>query len=195
MTEKEKQFAGEFYHSGDAELLVEIGKARVLTREYNTLTLHDGERKREILEELFAKIGDEVYVDAPFYCDFGNRIHIGSNVVVGMNCIFVDGHEIHIGSNTMIASGVQVCTATHPVNAQERIIENWSSEMKRNWFHTMAKPVKIGNNVWIGASVTILPGVTIGDNTTIGAGSVVANDIPANVVAIGVPCKVHKHLD
>lgn len=194
MTEKEKQFAGELYNSGSDEFLPDIHNARRLTREYNSLPTDNIIGQRKILEELFAEIGGNVGIDTPFYCDFGNRIYIGDNVIIGINCTVIDGHEVHIGNNTMIASGVQICTATHPVEATERIVENWSTKIKSNWFHTYAQPVKIGNNVWIGANVTILPGVTIGDNTTIGAGSVVTHDIPKNVVAIGVPCEIHKKL-
>ena len=194
MTEKEKQFAGELYHSGDKEFLGDIFKARELTRKYNSLPVGDAKSQCEILEELFAEVGENVDIDTPFYCDFGNRIHIGNNVIIGMNCIIIDGNEVHIGNNTMIASGVQICTASHPVKVSERIVKNWSKEMQRNWYHTYAQPVKIGNNVWIGANVTILPGVTIGDNSTIGAGSVVNKDIPSDVVAAGVPCKIIKKL-
>ncbi len=194
-SEVEKQLAGEIYHSGDAEFIKIINRARDLTLEYNSLKSSESDRRREILVKLLGKVGENAYVDTPFYCDYGIRTEIGDNVYIGMNCTFVDGHEITIGNNTLIASGVQICTATHPVKAGERIVANWSPEMKRNCYHTYAKPVRIGNHCWIGANATILPGVTIGDNTTIAAGSVVTKDIPANVLAVGVPCKVIRTLD
>lgn len=194
-SEVEKQLAGEIYHSGDVEFIKIINRARDLTLEYNSLKSHESDAKRRVLVELLGKVGTKAYVDTPFYCDFGIRTTLGDNVYIGMNCTFVDGHYITIGNNTLIASGVQICTATHPLKADERIVENWSPEMGRNCYHTYAAPVAIGDNCWIGANVTILPGVTIGDNTTVGAGSVVAKDIPSGVLAVGVPCKVLRQLD
>lgn len=194
-SEVEKQLAGEIYHSGDTKLIKIINRARDLTLEYNSLKSNEIDARKRILVELLGKVGANSYVDTPFYCDYGIRTEIGDNVYVGMNCTFVDDNLITIGSNTLIASCVQICTATHPIKASERIVANWSPEMKRNCYHTFAEPVRIGNNCWIGANVTILPGVTIGDNTTIGAGSVVTKNIPSRVLAVGVPCKVVRQLD
>jgi maltose O-acetyltransferase len=194
-SEVEKQLAGEVYHSGDAEFITIINRARDLTLKYNSLKANESEARNKILAKLLGKIGTNAYIDTPFYCDFGVRTEIGDNVYIGMNCTFIDNHSITIGNNTLIASGVQICTATHPIKASERIVANWSPEMNRNCYHTYAKPVRIGDNCWIGANATILPGVTIGNNTTIGAGSVVTKDIPSRVLAIGVPCKVIRQLD
>lgn len=193
-TEYEKMMSGEIYHSGDPEMLKMCKKARDLTHQYNTNPTADNAFKRTIIENLFDRVGNNVAIDTPFYTDYGSHISIGDNVIVGMNCIFIDNHKITIGNHVMIASGVQICTATHPLEAEKRIIENWTSAMKRNWFHSQAKEVNIGNNVWIGANATVLPGVTIGDNVTIGAGSLVNKDIPSNSLAIGVPCKVVKKI-
>jgi maltose O-acetyltransferase len=194
-SEADKQLAGEIYNYGDPEFIEIMNRARDLTSEYNSLKSHENEARDRILRKLLGKVGANVYVDRPFCCDYGCRTQIGDNVHIAMNCIFVDGHKITIGNNTLIASGVQITTVTHPIKVSERIVENWSPEMKHNFFQTCAKPVTIGNNCWIAASVTILPGVTIGDNTMIAAGSVVANDIPSGVLAAGVPCKMLRQLD
>jgi maltose O-acetyltransferase len=186
LTEYQKMLAGKIYHSSDPEMIALCKKARTLTTKYNT----NPENKEEVLQELIGNIGKNVEIDIPFYTDYGCHISIGNNVIIGMNCIFIDNHKITIGDNVMIASGVQICTATHPIKAHDRIIKNWSSEMQRNWYHTLAKEINIGNNVWIGANAIVLPGVTIGNNVTIGAGSVVTKDIPDNSLAIGIPCKV-----
>ena len=193
-TEYEKMLSGEIYHSGDSEMLRMCKKARELTHQYNSNPTASNDFKEKTLINLLGHIGSNVVIDTPFYTDYGVHVSIGNNVIIGMNCIFIDNHKITIGSNVMIASGVQICTATHPIKAEERILENWNSEMNRNWFHTLAKEVIIEDNVWIGANVTILPGVIIGKNTTIGAGSVVNKSIPESSLAAGVPCKVIKQI-
>ena len=193
-SEYNKMLDGEIYHSSDPEMLNICKQARIFTNQYNTNPNLNSKEKTQILEELLGSVGSNVFIDTPFHIDHGIHTEIGNNVIIGMNCIFIDNNKIKIGNNVMIASGVQICTATHPIKAEERIIENWSKSMQRNWFHTVANQVKIGNNVWIGANATILPGVTIGDNVTIGAGSVVTKNIPNNSLALGVPCKVIKEL-
>lgn len=169
-------------------------RCRELTRAYYLCDYRDNEKKRAILEELLGGIGENASVGVPFYCDHGKGIFIGNDVVIGMNCTFVDNQEIHIGNRVMIAPNVQIYTASHPVLPQERLIENWR-ENSPTFFHTYAQPVVIGDNVWIGGGTVILPGVTIGKNTVIGAGSVVTRSIPANCVAAGNPCKVIKEMD
>ncbi len=137
-------------------------------------------------------MGKNVGVGVPFYCDHGKSIFIGNDVVIGMNCTFVDNEEIRIGNRVMIAPNVQIYTASHPTLPQERLIDNWENKSP-TFFRTFAKPVKIEDNAWIGGGVVILPGVTIGKNSVIGAGSVVTKSIPADCVAVGNPCKViHK---
>ena len=186
--------SGEIYHSGDPKMIQLCRQARDLTTKYNSNPNSSIETKESILRSLFNSIGENVAIDTPFFIDHGVHTSIGNNVLIGMNCIFVDNNRITIGDNVMIASGVQICTATHPVESENRIVRNWSPKMQRNWFHTLSKEVNIGNNVWIGANATVLPGVTIGDNVTIGAGSLVNKDIPSNSLAIGVPCKVVKKM-
>ncbi len=194
MTEYDKMLAGLPYHSGDPEMLALCQQARALTRQYNA-GMGTAAERRTLLEGLFEKIGSNVAIDTPFYTDYGVHTSFSDNIIVGMNCIFIDNNKITIGNNVMIASGVQLCTATHPLKSQERIVKNWNQSMQRNWYHSLTKPITIGNNVWIGANVTVLPGVTIGDHSTIAAGSVVNKDIPSHTLAMGVPCKPVKKLN
>ncbi len=190
MTEKEKMLAGDFYDSRDPELLTLYHTARKLLLEYNNLDSRlTGERER-ILNELFEYRGSGVWVETPFFCDYGKNISIGKNTFVNTNCMFLDNNKIIIGENGLIAPYVQIYTASHPLKASERIITNGSDTR----YLTSAKPVTIGNNVWIGGNSIIFPGVVIGDNVTIGAGSVVTKDIPSDVLALGNPCKVVKTL-
>jgi len=151
--------------------------------------------KTAILKELFGSMGNNVSVGIPFICDYGRNIHIGTNVSVNMNCTFVDCNRINIGDNVLIASNVQIYTATHPVELADRLTPDWNPKSGEYFCRTYALPVKIGNGCWIGGGVIILPGVTIGDGSVIGAGSVVTKDIPANCVAVGNPCRVIRQIN
>ncbi|KFI54055.1 sugar O-acetyltransferase [Bifidobacterium callitrichos] len=190
MNELDKCMAGEIYDCHDAIFLDYKNTARRLLGEYNRLPYDAKTRKREILESLFGQIGENVSVGLPFICDYGRNIRIGSNVSVNMNCTFVDCNTITIGSDTLIASNVQLYTATHPVELADRLVEGWKPGDAHYRWNTYAKPIHIGRGCWLGGGVIVLPGVTIGDGTVIGAGSVVTHDIPANVVAVGNPCRV-----
>lgn len=190
MNELDKCMAGEIYDCHDAIFLGYKNTARRLLGEYNRLPYDAKTRKREILESLFGQIGENVSVGLPFICDYGRNIRIGSNVSVNMNCTFVDCNTIDIGSDTLIASNVQLYTATHPVELADRLVEGWKPGDAHYRWNTYAKPIHIGRGCWLGGGVIVLPGVTIGDGTVIGAGSVVTHDIPANVVAVGNPCRV-----
>ena len=172
-----------------------ITKARRLTKQYNQTKFEDTIQKDNILSELFAKIGNNVKIDVPFYCDYGQHISIGNNVIININCTFVDCNKITIGNNVLIASNVQIYTATHPVNISDRLLDNWSYNNPHAFFNTYALPVTIEDNVWIGGGVIILPGVTIGKNSVIGAGSVVNKSIPPNSLAVGNPCKVIRKIN
>ena len=189
-TEIQKCLDGEIFNTSDAEIQKTIQRARSLTKEYNNLVSTDIIRKQELLIDLLGSIGRNVNIDTPFYCDYGRHISIGDNVIININCTFVDCNKIQIGNNVMIASNVQIYTATHPVDTCERLVENWKETDEIPYFRTYALPVKIENNVWIGGGVIILPGVIIGKNSVIGAGSVVTRSIPENSVAFGNPCKV-----
>lgn len=176
-----------------AEMLRTIYRARELTRAYSAAAPDDASTRRRILEELLGGIGENVDIDVPFHCDRGKNIFIGSNVIINMNCMFVDNMPIRIGNNVLIAPSVQIYTATHPLIAEERLPP--SKKAEENFYITCAAPVTIEDDVWIGGASIILPGVTIGRGSVIGAGSVVTRDIPANCVAVGNPCRVLRELE
>ncbi len=184
----------DFLETAGSTILAQIAKARRLTREYYLADYEDTGKRESILRELFGKVGENVLVDAPLYCDHGENIFIGNNVVIGMNCTFVDNQEIRIGNQVMIASNVQIYTASHPVLPKERLVPDWK-ERETTFFRTYARPVVIRDNAWIGGGCIILPGVTVGENSVVGAGSVVNRDVPDNCVAAGNPCRVIRSLD
>lgn len=186
----EKCLAGQQFNTSDPEIQAIIHRARSLTREYNLTASDDAVNRKKILADLFGKMGSNVNIDTPFYCDYGRHISVGSNVIININCTFVDCNKIEIGNNVLIASNVQIYTATHPVATEERLVQNWTENDQTPYFRTYAQPVKIEDNVWIGGGVIILPGVTIGKNSVIGAGSIVTRSIPENSVAFGNPCRV-----
>lgn len=189
-TELEKCLNGELYNTSDPEIQKLIHVARKLTRRYNGVDRKDSEQRQQILQELFGGMGKNVNIDGPFFCDYGKHIFLGNNVIININCTFVDCNKITIGNNVLIASHVQIYTATHPVNPEERLVSDWQENSEIPYFRTYALAVNIEDNVWIGGGVIILPGVTIGKNSVIGAGSVVTKSIPENSVAFGNPCRV-----
>lgn len=180
MTQKERMKEGRLYDPNDGVIMREQTARAHYLKEYNALGQGDEARMRELMEQMFAEVGENCYIQPPFYANWaGEHVHLGSNVYANFNLTLVDDGHIYIGDKTMIAPNVTITTATHPVlpALRERGIQ-------------YNVDVHIGKNVWIGAGVIILPGVTIGDNAVIGAGAVVTRDIPANVVAFGVPCRV-----
>lgn len=179
----------DFLETAGQDTLKQIARARELTREYLFTDYTDTKKRSAILRELLGGIGENVVIDTPFHCDHGKNVFIGSDVIINMNCTFVDNMPIQIGNRVLIASNVQIYTSSHPVLPQERLVLDWE-ERGTTWFRTYARPVEIKNNVWIGAGSILLPGVTIGENSVIGAGSVVNRTIPANCVAVGNPCKI-----
>lgn len=184
MTEKEKMLSGQIYSAVDGDLLKELGEVREVIHRYNALAPSLQEERLRILKGLLGSIGDEeIIINQPFFCDYGKQIRVGKRFFANFNFTVLDEAPVTIGDDCFIGPNVSIYTACHSTDPVER-------NSRREW----AEPVTIGNNVWIGGSVTILPGVTIGDNVTIGAGSVVTHDIPADVVAAGNPCKVLKHL-
>ena len=180
MTEKEKARLGLLYDANyDEELLAERRRCKELCFQFNQLSPLKELEQKEIIGKLFGKTKENFCVTAPFYCDYG--YNIGENFYSNHNLVILDGAKVEIGDNVFIAPNCCITTAGHPINIDER-----------NRGLEYAYPIKIGNNVWIGAGANILPGVTIGDNVTIGAGSVVNKSIPANSIAVGNPCKVIK---
>lgn len=194
-SEFEKCMAGECYNCHDESFLEFKNKARKLLSQYNSLSYNEKVEKYKVLQEMFGCIGTNVSVANPFICDYGCNIHIGSNVSINMNCTFVDCNKITIGSNILIASNVQIYTATHPIELSERLTPNWTLESNEYFCRTIALPVTIEDGCWIGGGAIILPGVTIGKGSVIGAGSVVTKDIPTNSVAVGNPCKVMRKIN
>ena len=184
MTEKEKMLSGKPYSAVDAQLLEELGAVKEIIHRYNAMSPSDSEGKFAILKDLLGWIVDDaILVNQPFYCDYGKQIRVGKRFFANFNFTVLDEAQVTIGDDCFIGPNVSIYTACHSTDPVER-------NSRREW----AEPVTIGNNVWIGGSVTILPGVCIGDNVTIGAGSVVTRDIPSNVVAAGNPCRVIKKL-
>lgn len=192
-TELEKCLAGEVFNAGDKELATMALNAKRLLKELNNTDYADVELKRNILQKLFGKIGENVHLDIDFHCEYGKHIFVGNQVVINMNCTFVDNNIIEIGNNVLIASNVQLYTATHSTKVHERIMND--EEIKTGICKTYALPIKICDGAWIGGGSIVLPGVTIGKNSVIGAGSVVTRSIPDNCVAVGNPCRVIKYID
>lgn len=182
-TEKAKMINGELYNPADSELEKERTNARRITRLYNHTNEAEGNKRMELLKELFGSTGETIYIEPSFRCDYGYNIHVGENFYANFNCVILDVCEISIGDNCFIAPGVHIYTATHPLNAKERI-----SGLE------YGKPVTIGNNVWIGGGSIINPGVQVGDNVVIGSGTVVTKDVPDNVVIGGNPARIIKEI-
>lgn len=175
---------GELYLAADPQLVAERINARRLTRLYNQTLETEYELRTALLQELFGSTGQNIYIEPTFRCDYGYNIHVGENFYANFDCIFLDVCEIRIGDNCMIAPGVHIYTATHPINPIERTSGG-----------EYAIPVTIGHNVWIGGSAIINPGVTIGNNVVIASGAVVTKDVPDNVVVGGNPAKIIKAID
>nr|WP_127573178.1 maltose acetyltransferase domain-containing protein [Paenibacillus xylaniclasticus] len=183
-TEKQKMLDGELYLASDPELLQERLNARRLTRLYNETLETEYERRKELLQELLGSMGDSIYIEPTFRCDYGYNIHVGNHFYANFDCVMLDVCEIRIGDNCLLAPGVHIYTATHPLNVQERIS---GAEY--------GIPVTIGDNVWIGGRAILNPGVTIGNNVVIGSGAVVTSNVPDNVVVGGNPARVIKTIN
>lgn len=178
MTEKEKMIKGLQYNPVNPRLVLDQARASRICTKYNKKAFNDLNMRSRRLRKLINTKGN-FWIKPPFYCDYGYNIYIGKNVMLNYGCVILDVCPVSIGDHTLIGPGTHIYTACHSMDAKER----------KNYLE-FGKPVKIGENVWIGGKCVILPGVTIGDNTIIGAGSIVTKDIPANVVAFGNPCKV-----
>jgi maltose O-acetyltransferase len=183
-TEKEKMLAGELYDALDPQLTEDRLKTRLLLKELNDSGEDEPDRRGRVLRELLPYAGEGLWLQPPFYCDYGYNIKAGERVFFNFNCVVLDVAEVTIGSRTLFGPNVQIYTATHPMDYKER-----ASGLE------YAKPIAIGEDVWVGGSVVICPGVTIGDRSVIGAGSVVTKDIPADVFAAGNPCRVIRAIE
>ncbi|CAF3979593.1 unnamed protein product [Rotaria sordida] len=183
-TEKEKMLACEMYNAFTPELMGERQRCRDLVYEFNTTRPNEGKKRDEIIRKLFGRFGTNSIIEPPIRCDYGYNIYWGENSFANYNLVLLDTCPIYVGDYVLMGPDVKIYGATHPIDPQQRLdgLE-------------YGKPVRIGNNVWIGGGSIIVAGVTIGDNSVIGAGSVVVKDIPANVVAVGNPCKTVKQLE
>jgi maltose O-acetyltransferase len=192
MSEKENMLAGLHYNSRDPELLERYYLTRKLLAKLNNLSPIDSEQRNELFTSLLGRISDNVWIETPFFCDYGEHIYIDEGTFINVNAIFLDNNIIKIGQNGLIGPGVQLLTASHPLSSRERLIT--SNENLKTSYKTFSKPILIGDNVWIGGNTVVLPGITIGNNVTIGAGSVVTKDIPDNMLAFGNPCKIIRQI-
>ena len=182
-SEKEKMLRGELYDATDPQLTKERRKARLLFKQFNDTGDDETELRLQILKQLIGKAGDGLWIEPPFYCDYGSNIQVGDKVFFNFNCVVLDVMPVIIGSHVLFGPNIQIYTATHPLDWQER-----ASGLE------YAKPITIRSHVWIGGSTVICPGVSIGERSVIGAGAVVTKDIPADVFAAGNPCKVIRSL-
>jgi maltose O-acetyltransferase len=181
-SERDKMLAGELYDPLDLELVAARNRARDLCQALNETREAQQEERRRIVRELFATGGDTVWMQPPFFCDYGSNIHLGERVFFNFNCIVLDVCRVTIGDYTLFGPAVQVYSATHPMNA----------ELRRK--QEMCKPIVIGSDVWVGGGAIICPGVRIGSRSVIGAGSVVTRDIPEGVFAAGNPCRIIREI-
>ena len=183
-TEKEKMLSGQMYDATDPQLRAEHRRARDLCKTLNDSHDNEQELRERIIRELFGRAGDAIWIETPFYCDYGANITLGNRVFFNYNCVILDPASVIIGNDVLFGPAVQVYTATHPISASERL--SWRES---------AQPVEIGSDVWVGGGAIICPGVHIGSRSVIGAGSVVTDDIPEDVFAAGNPCRCIRHLN
>jgi maltose O-acetyltransferase len=181
-TEHQKMLAGDVYDPMDPELVAARGHARHLCQTLNATREAEQQERGKILRELFGVGGDSVWVQPPFFCDYGSNIKLGERVFFNFNCVVLDVCPVLIGSFTIFGPAVQIYTPMHPLNAELRRREEFG------------RPVQIGSDVWVGGGAIILPGVRIGSRAVIGAGSVVTRHIPEGVLAVGNPCRVVREI-
>ncbi len=184
MTEKEKMLSGELYNAADPELVAERHRARLLFQKINSMDEDAKKERRRLLYELMPNAGKGLWIEPPFYCDYGYNIETGTNVFFNFNCCVLDVMKVTIGSDVLFGPNVQIYTATHPIEAKAR----------KTWLE-FARPITIGNDVWVGGGAIICPGVSIGNGVVIGAGAVVTRSVPDNVFVGGNPARVIKDID
>ena len=184
MTEKEKRDQNMLYDANyDKTIEEERLKIKDLCFKYNNIEPSKRQERTKLIKEILGKTKENIIIESNFYCDYGYNIFVGENFYMNHNCVILDAAKVEFGDNVFIGPNCSFFTAGHPIEVE-----------KKNKGLEYAKPIKIGNNVWFGGNVSVLPGVTIGNNITIGAGSVVTKDIPDNVVAYGNPCKIARRI-
>ncbi len=183
MNQKERMLSSLPYKAWQDGLDAERNACKAIVYELNRLKPEEQSRIPELIKKLFGKTGKNIWVEPPFHCDYGWNIETGENFYANYGLTILDVGKVRFGDNVMIAPNVSIYAAGHPIHPASR-----------NSGYEYGAPITVGNNVWIGGSVVLLPGVTVGDNTVIGAGSVVTKDIPANVIAAGNPCKVIREI-
>ncbi|MBX3122030.1 MAG: sugar O-acetyltransferase [Nitrospira sp.] len=181
--DKCNMLAGELYRASSAELTMERRRAQMMLARYNAITDGEPDLLLSLLRDLMGSVGDGTVIMPQFTCDYGYNIRLGRNVFINYHCIFLDCAPIDIGNDVQVGPAVQLYTAQHPLEA----------EVRRSGLES-ARPIRIGNDVWIGGGAVILPGVTIGDRSVVGAGSVVVHSVPADCVAVGNPARVVRTL-
>lgn len=179
MTEREKMLAGQLYNALDKELVAGRQRARTLTQKYNCTTEEQQEERASLLQQLLGSVGNGVFVEPPFRCDYGSQIYVGDYFYANFDCIILDVCSVTIGHHCLLGPRVGIYTATHPALAAQRI-----SGLE------FGKPIIIGNHVWIGGNALIMPGVTIGNDVVVAAGAVVTKDVPDGTMVAGNPAKV-----
>ncbi|MDG4784628.1 sugar O-acetyltransferase [Micromonospora sp. WMMD1102] len=182
-SQRERMLAGDLYRADDPELVALAERAAVLAQRYNSTPADQPERHRALLRELLGAVGEQVVVRPPFHCDYGGQIRIGDRSYLNFNAVLLDVAAIEIGADVQVGPNVQLLTPHHPLDPEQR---------RSGW--EAARPITIGDNVWLGGGVIVLGGVTIGRDTVVGAGSVVTRDLPAGVLAVGNPARVRRPL-
>lgn len=185
-TMKERMHTGELYLPGDDEIMNEQTMRLEMLYDFNASRPSEGEKRQALLKKMFAEIGENCYIEPPLHANqSGAFVHFGNGIYANFNLTLVDDTHIYVGDYTMFAPNVTIATAGHPI----------LPELRGASYYQYNMPVRIGKNCWLGAGVVVLPGITIGDNTVVGAGSIVTKDLPANVLAVGNPCRVVREIN